>query len=448
MGFSPRPAQSPNSYCVAERRLKIGERCIRASLRDARGWAAPEPWVKTHGYLQSTAPRCLDVGSRCDTGFGSAGFSTCCIADWQSADRSVVRAACGPRIESGVKAGALQTLARAVSRLEGRLPRRTSQSLSTAPASRMRHGASSGQLGARGERFRRAAETDRPAAGAPHRRPPQRGGGIPAQGKRRAALGKQAAQFHFQTASEAPARPTAPQTTRRLECPSQSGVKAAALQNAAAKGLTLARTQGGLMIGSGWCGEFGAQPKTDRPAAGATWCTVGLQRTIRRDRRPNERSADYQSAIRQTTSLPYVQPSTVGAAVRRRTGRVIPRTHVGGYPLQLAAGSAPERLVPPDVCGVCGLPIGDWLASARSIGPAALASLRDARSTFGSTPIVRSALARRFCPRWPAKAPVTARAVFGLQGLLRCGWAVDQAALSRGNPTWARALAQAATSGY
>ena len=41
----------------------------------------------------------------------------------------------------------------------------------------------------RGAWFRRAAETDRPGAGAPHRGPPQRGGGIPAQGKRSAALG-------------------------------------------------------------------------------------------------------------------------------------------------------------------------------------------------------------------------------------------------------------------
>jgi|GEM_PF-5968109 len=43
--------------------------------------------------------------------------------------------------------------------------------------------------------FRRVAETDRPAAGATHRRPPQRGGGISAQDKRSAALGKTARHF-------------------------------------------------------------------------------------------------------------------------------------------------------------------------------------------------------------------------------------------------------------
>jgi len=37
--------------------------------------------------------------------------------------------------------------------------------------------------------FRRAAETDQPAAGASHAGSPQRGGGRSAQGKRSAALG-------------------------------------------------------------------------------------------------------------------------------------------------------------------------------------------------------------------------------------------------------------------
>jgi len=41
----------------------------------------------------------------------------CCSADWQSADRSLVRRACGLQIESRVKAAILQTLARGRARL-------------------------------------------------------------------------------------------------------------------------------------------------------------------------------------------------------------------------------------------------------------------------------------------------------------------------------------------
>jgi hypothetical protein len=45
--------------------------------------------------------------------------------------------------------------------------------------------------------FRRVAKADGPAAGARQAEPPQRGGGVPAQGKRSAALGKAPAHFIF-----------------------------------------------------------------------------------------------------------------------------------------------------------------------------------------------------------------------------------------------------------
>jgi hypothetical protein len=60
-GLQPTVAGEPN--CIARRGAtpETGEGCIQASLRDASGWAAPEPWVKAHGYLRGTAPRRLQA---------------------------------------------------------------------------------------------------------------------------------------------------------------------------------------------------------------------------------------------------------------------------------------------------------------------------------------------------------------------------------------------------
>jgi len=73
-GLQPTVAAGPKSILGRGATPEIGQGWIHASLHDACGWAAPEPWVKTHRYHQSTAPRCLDVGWGCDAGFASAGF--------------------------------------------------------------------------------------------------------------------------------------------------------------------------------------------------------------------------------------------------------------------------------------------------------------------------------------------------------------------------------------
>jgi len=93
---------------------ETGEGCIQASLRDACGWTRPEPWVKTHGYHQGTAPRCLDVRSRRGAGSDSAGFQP---AVPPTGSRRTVRwfgrfANCGLGIQRGVKTTALQKLPR------------------------------------------------------------------------------------------------------------------------------------------------------------------------------------------------------------------------------------------------------------------------------------------------------------------------------------------------
>jgi hypothetical protein len=73
-GLQPTVEDKPKFISRRGATPEIGEGCIQASLRDACGWAAPEPWGQTHGYHQRTAPRCFNAGSRCDVGFGSAGL--------------------------------------------------------------------------------------------------------------------------------------------------------------------------------------------------------------------------------------------------------------------------------------------------------------------------------------------------------------------------------------
>gem|GEM_PF-5242102 len=73
-GLQPTVGGKPKFISRRGATPEIGEGRIQASLRDARGRAAPEPWVQTHGYLRGTATRCLHVQSDGDAGLGSAGF--------------------------------------------------------------------------------------------------------------------------------------------------------------------------------------------------------------------------------------------------------------------------------------------------------------------------------------------------------------------------------------
>jgi hypothetical protein len=73
-GLQPTVGGEPKFIWCRGATPETGAARIRASLRDAWGWSALEPWVKTHGYHQGTAPRCLDAASGGDVGFASAGF--------------------------------------------------------------------------------------------------------------------------------------------------------------------------------------------------------------------------------------------------------------------------------------------------------------------------------------------------------------------------------------
>jgi hypothetical protein len=73
-GLQPTVGGKPKLILRRAATPEIGQACIQASLREASGWAAPEPWVQTHRYLQRTASRCLDAASDGDAGLGGAGF--------------------------------------------------------------------------------------------------------------------------------------------------------------------------------------------------------------------------------------------------------------------------------------------------------------------------------------------------------------------------------------
>jgi len=57
-GLEPTVAVEPKCISRGGATPATGNGRIQASLRDAWRWAARAPWVKTHGYLRGTAPRC------------------------------------------------------------------------------------------------------------------------------------------------------------------------------------------------------------------------------------------------------------------------------------------------------------------------------------------------------------------------------------------------------
>jgi len=114
------------------------------------------------------------------------------------------------------------------------------------------------------------AETDQAAAGATQVEPVQRGGSIPAQGKRSAALGKRAAPVHLQTTSEAPGRPglhRGPPDNKHGQVRAPSKPPDSKGHWAGVGGCTSAERSGSLAA-PGWSFRRGAG--TDWPAAGAT----------------------------------------------------------------------------------------------------------------------------------------------------------------------------------